>query len=97
MEYRTEDPWGRIAVFDLSSRRHLERRRRFHLLDQIGAIVGAVARPDHHELDTWPGRERFYRQHLDGQRWLRVVVNFDETPAPVVTAFVQEYDPQSRQ
>jgi hypothetical protein len=97
MERQVRDPWGRIVVFDLRSRRHLERRSRYVLLDQIEAIIGAVRRPDHHELDLWPERERFYRQHLDGQRWLRVVVDFDDEPARIVTAIVQRYDPWSRQ
>jgi hypothetical protein len=52
-----------------------------------------VARPDVREEDVAPGRERFYRRDLDPQRWLRVVVDFNESPAFVVTAFVQENAP----
>jgi hypothetical protein len=32
------------------------------------------------------GRERFYRRHIEPGRWLRVVVDFGEDPAWVVTA-----------
>ena len=72
---RTEDPEGRAVVFDERTRRHLEDGRP-ELLDDVAAIMSTVARPDHRQLDPRPGRERFYRQDLDGGRWLRVVVDF---------------------
>ena len=53
----------------------------------------AIARPDFHALDLTAGRERFYRRHIEPGRWLRVVVDFGEDPAWVVTAFVQDDDP----
>lgn len=62
-----------------------------------GAILDAVCRPDVHEHDPVPGRERFYRRDLDPGRWLRVVVDFSESPAFVVTAFVQDHEPGSLQ
>jgi hypothetical protein len=52
-----------------------------------------VVRPDLREEDPAPGRERFYRCDLDPRRWLRVVVDFNEPPAFVVTAFVQDHEP----
>jgi hypothetical protein len=64
------------------------------LLDHVDAILTAVAQPDFHELDPIAGRERFYRQHLDLRRWLRVVVDFNESPAWVVTAIVERPDPR---
>jgi hypothetical protein len=67
------------------------------LLADVKAILAVVNRPDHRELDPRPDRERFYRQHLDQRRWLRVVVDFDEDPGRVVTAIIQRYDPGSRQ
>jgi hypothetical protein len=30
-----------------------------------------------------------------GQGWLRVVVDFSESPAFVVTAFIQDHEPES--
>lgn len=37
----------------------------------------AVQRPDYHEKDPRPGRERFYRENaLRPGRWLRVVIDF---------------------
>jgi hypothetical protein len=60
------------------------------MLAHLDAILDAVARPDRRQDDVVPGRERFYRQDLDPRRCLRVVVDFNETPAFIVTAFVHE-------
>ena len=49
--------------------------------------------PDFREDDPVPGRERFLRRDLDPRRWLRVVVDFNQSPAVVVTAFVQDNEP----
>lgn len=87
------DPDGRLVVFDMGSRRHLARRRPW-LLDHIDVIVGTIEWPDHRALDPIPGRERFYRQHIEPNRWLRVVVDFSEDPAWVVTTVVQDNDPR---
>lgn len=90
---RTTDPDGRLVVFDAGSSLHLARWRPW-LLDHVEVILGAVARPDHRALDPIAGRERFYRQHIEPGRWLRVVVDFSEDPAWVVTAVVQDNDPR---
>ena len=60
------------------------------MVGQAAAILDAVGRPDLREDDPVPGRERFYRRHLNPRRWLRVVVDFNESPAFVVAAFVQD-------
>lgn len=90
---RTVDPDGREVVFDAGSHQHLARRRPW-LLDHVDVILGAVARPDHRVADTTAGRERFYRQHIEPGRWLRVVVDYGQDPAWVVTAVVQANDPR---
>lgn len=64
------------------------------MLDHVDAIMATISHPDFHQQDRRPGRERFYRQHLDLKRWLRVVVDFNEQPAWVVTATVQRHDPR---
>jgi hypothetical protein len=87
------DPDGRFVVFDAGSRLHLAHRRPW-LLDHVDVIMGAVERPDHRALDPTPGRERFYRQHIEPGRWLRVVVDFNEDSAWIVTAVVQDNDPR---
>jgi hypothetical protein len=90
----TTDPDGRLVVLDRLTEGHLARRRP-QMLQHVAAILDAISRPDAREDDPAPGRERFYRRDLDPRRWLRVVVDFSETPAFVVTAFVQDYKPES--
>lgn len=65
------------------------------MLQHVGAILDAISRPDIREDDPVPGRERFYRRDLDPRRWMRVVVDFNQSPAVVVTAFVQDHEPES--
>ena len=94
----TVDPDGRRVVFDAGSHLHLARGRRGWLLEHLDLILDTVARPDHRADDVRPGRERFFRQNaLDPGRWLRVVVDFNETPAWIVTVLVQDHDPRERQ
>jgi hypothetical protein len=91
------DPDGRTVAFDAGSHLHLVRRLRGALLDRVEEILGTVRSPDFREHDPVPGRERFYRQDFVATgRWLRVVVDFNEDPAWVVTAFVEDQDPRMR-
>jgi hypothetical protein len=64
------------------------------MLRHVDAILSAVHRPDLEEADPALGRIRFFRQDLDRLRWLRVVVDFSVSPAFVVTAFVQNHEPE---
>jgi len=66
------------------------------MLRHIEAILDAVRQPDARLDDPLPRREHFYRRNLDPGRWLRVVVDFSEVPAFVVTAFVQHSDPRGK-
>ncbi len=88
-----EDPDGRVVVFDAGTRLHLALGRP-DLMVEVDLILGTVAHPDHRSDDPIPGREHFYRQDLDPRRWLRVVVDFNDVPAWVVTALVQENPPR---
>ncbi|MGH2983198.1 MAG: hypothetical protein ACRDK5_02910, partial [Solirubrobacterales bacterium] len=63
------------------------------MLRHVDAILDVVSRPHFREDDPAPGRERFFRRDLDPRRWLRVVVDFNRSPAYVVTAFVQDNEP----
>jgi hypothetical protein len=90
----TRDSAGRTVVFDEGSRLHLARRRPW-LLEHTDAIVATVAEPDSAARTHGRGRERFYRQHLDLKRWLRVVVDFGNDPGRIVTVAVQRNDPRS--
>lgn len=89
----TIDPDGRRVVFDAGSHLHLAAKRPW-LLDEIDTILDTVARPDLHVLDPAADRERFYREHPFPGSWLRVVVDFSEEPAWIVTAVVQDNDPR---
>ena len=89
----TRDPEGRRVVFDAGTRLHLALGRP-ELMEEIDLILGTVAHPDHRASDLLPGREHFYRRHVDPRRWLRVVVDFNEDPAWVVTALVQQNPPR---
>ena len=89
------DPDGRTVVFDAGSYQHLAEGLRDWLLDHVDVIMGAVEIPDHRDDDPISPRERFYRQNFPrpGQ-WLRVVVDFADDPAWVVTALIQRTDPR---
>ena len=80
-------------VFTERSWRHISASR-VELLNELDAILAAIEHPDLREPDPRSGRERFYRRYVtDRLRWLRVVVDFNEEPAVVVTAFLQRKDP----
>lgn len=66
------------------------------MLRHLGAILDTVRLPDARLDDPRPHRERFYRRDLNPDRWLRVIVDFSEVPAFIVTAFVQDNDPWGR-
>jgi hypothetical protein len=92
----TVDPDGRTVAFTDRTWHHIGLVRP-ELLDEVDAIIAAVARPDIREPDPRPGRERFYRRHAtDRIRWMRVVVDFNRDPAVIVTAFIQRKNPTNR-
>lgn len=92
---RTTDPDGREVVFDAGTELHLAEGRRGWLLEHVDLILATVSLPDHREEDPRAGRERFYRQNLlDRGRWLRVVIDFNDVPAWIVTVLVQDNDPR---
>ncbi len=82
-------------MFDTGSHLHLVEGRRSWLLDHLETILSAIELPDYREDDPRPGRERFYRQHaLEPERWMRVVVDFNDVPGWVVTVLIQDDDPR---
>ncbi len=90
---QTIDPDGRRVVFDAGSHLHLAAKRPW-LLDEIDTILDTVAHPDLHVLDPEGDRERYYRENPFPDGWLRVVVDYSEEPAWIVTAVVQDNDPR---
>jgi hypothetical protein len=96
-EQNVADADGRRVVFDAGSHLHLAEGRRSWLLDHVETVLSTVARPDCRENDPRPGRERFYRQNaLEQERWMRVVVDFNDVPGWVVTVLIQDDDPRPR-
>ena len=94
---RVTDPDGREVVFDASSHLHLAEGTRSWLLDHVDLILDAIEVPDFREDDPLPGRERFYRRGFPmPDRWLRVVVDFNDVPGWVVTALNQGNDPRPK-
>jgi hypothetical protein len=90
-----QDPDGRVVEFTERSWQHIMLERP-QLLNDLDALLAAIATPDHREQDPKRGRERFYRRQLtDKMRWPRVVVDFSEAPGFVVTAFIHRKNPTS--
>jgi hypothetical protein len=91
------DPDGREVVFDFESWLHLAVGERPELLEHVDAILATIALPYCREEDPIARRERFYARHLLlRRRWLRVIVDYNEIPARVVTALVQPHDPRRK-
>ena len=86
------DPDGRRVVLDDVGWSHITNGHP-ELAAHQAAILKAVVDPDHREDDLRPGRERFWRARIGPSRWLFVVVDFNEIPARVVTAFGRRDDP----
>jgi hypothetical protein len=89
------DPDGRHVILHDDTIEHL-RNRRPEMLEHLDAILQGIASPDLREEDPCPGRERFYLEHIFTKRWLRIVVDFNEHPAVVVTAFIQDNAPGNK-
>jgi hypothetical protein len=76
-----------------TARVEARRTSRPEISDDRAAILAAVAQPDLREDDPRRGRERFWRRRLGQSGWLFVVVDFEQSPGRVVTAFGRRDDP----
>ncbi|MGH2857926.1 MAG: hypothetical protein ACRDMJ_10640 [Solirubrobacteraceae bacterium] len=86
------DPDGRDVVLDAAGWQHIVGDHG-ELASLRGAVLSAVATPDHRGPDPRPGRERYWRRGFGPSRWLMVVVDFNSLPARVVTAYGNRKDP----
>lgn len=78
----------RVLLFEKTWSRHiLSPMRHPELAPHLDGVLATVASPDHREPDDRPYRERFFKQDVGPSRWLMVVVDFEEEPARIVTAF----------
>lgn len=50
-------------------------------------VLAAISKPDYHEADIRPARERFYKHDAGPSAWLIAVVSYEAEPARIVTAF----------
>jgi hypothetical protein len=89
----TTDPDGRTVVLDDEGWGHILHQHP-ELAPYRHEIMAAVNSPDRQRPDPRPGRERYYSRDVGPSRWLFVVVQFNETPARIVTAYANRKDPQ---
>jgi hypothetical protein len=86
------DPDDRLVVLDDAGWRHIVEEHP-EMTPHAAGVMATIARPDYREGDPRPGRERFWREGLGPGRWLFAVVDFNESPARIVTAFGRRDDP----
>jgi hypothetical protein len=89
----TTDPDGRTVVLDDEGWEHILHEHP-ELAPYRHEIMAAVNSPDRRRPDPRPGRERYYSRDVGPSRWLFVVVQFNEMPARIVTAYANRKDPQ---
>jgi hypothetical protein len=87
---KTKTPEGvRVVLFTDTWREHITEPGEGH--PEIGPylkdVLTTVSSPDYRELDTRPGRERFYKHDVGPGSWLFAVVSFEREPARIVTAY----------
>jgi hypothetical protein len=57
------------------------------------AVMETITHPDDRRADPRPGRERYFGSGKGPSRWLRVIVDFNDDPGWVVTAFGHDEEP----
>ena len=57
------------------------------------AILETAGNPEVVSDDPRPGRRRHYRFQAGPSRWLRVIVDFNQEPAQIVTAHAHRKEP----
>lgn len=86
------DGAGRLVVLDGEGWTHITREHP-EITDHLAAIMRTVERPDHRGPDPIRGRERYWSRDTEISRWLMVVVDCEQVPARVVTAFAKRKGP----
>jgi hypothetical protein len=90
----TIDPDGRTVVLDDGWDHILHEHP--ELAPYRQEIMAAISSPDYWRPDPRAGRERYYSRDVGPSRWLFVVVNFNETPPRIVTAYANRKDPPGK-
>ena len=86
------DPEGTTVVLDTDGWTHILAEHG-EMSSYRAEIMTTAADPHHREPDWRAGRMRYYRRGIGPTTWLLVVIDFDEVPARVVTAFGKRRDP----
>jgi hypothetical protein len=63
------------------------------MADYRQAILETARNPEIALDDPRPGRRRHYRHQQGPSRWLRVIVDFNQEPAQIVTAHAHRKEP----
>jgi uncharacterized protein YuzE len=73
-----------VVLFEDTWVLHILNLRSGHgeLEPHLAAVLDCIASPDHREADAWPHRVRFFKQDVGPSRWLMVVLDFEQEPAP---------------
>jgi hypothetical protein len=64
------------------------------MASHFDAVLATLRLPDYRTPDPRPGRERYYKEGVGPQNWLRVVLKFDGAVDRLVTTFGQPDDPR---
>jgi hypothetical protein len=88
----TTTPAGRTVLLTDRTWAHVVTEH-FEMRGQLAAVLNALKTPDYYQVDSRPGRERYFKRAVGPDRWLRVVVQFRGDHDVVVTAFGQSNPP----
>jgi hypothetical protein len=86
------DPGGRRVVLDEDGWHDIVQQHG-EMRSHQSAILATARAPDHRRPDPRPGRERYYGRDLGPSHWLFAVIDFNEVPARIVTAYGHRKDP----
>ena len=89
---RAETPTGGTIVLTASAWSHISAEHP-EIAAHLAAVVKTAAEPEVVAPDPRSGRRRHYRSDAGPSRWLRVIVDFNETPARIVTAHAHRKEP----
>ena len=89
-------PYGRTVVLDSGGWQHILSEHPEMAGYQM-SILDTITHPDGRYSDPRVGRERYCRQNMGPSRWCFVVIDFNESPPVVVTAFGIRRIPQGWQ
>jgi len=90
--WEVTDSEGRIVVLTFERWRHIvERHESLHRRN--GEVLQAVADPEDRLQGRRPGEEWFYGRSAPPEKWIKVVVHFEEDRGQIVTRVSAEVDP----